>query len=103
VRFLKDVQGYKFGCHFSILHLRNTKTKGVEGEEIYLIDCLHSNPVIAFENHFTSSPTIPDEAPLFVWQAADGGWALMTNPWFMQRCRAVWEKEGLEMFDGHSF
>jgi len=87
-----------------MLHLPNTKTKGVEGEDIYLIDCpLPSNPVIAFEHHLASSPTIPDEAPLFAWQAADGGWAPMTKPWFMQRCRAVWEKEGLEMFDGHSF
>jgi len=41
--------------------------------------------------------------PLFVWQTANGGWCLMMKSWFMDRCRANWEKEGLDLLDGHSF
>ena len=27
----------------------------------------------------------------------------MTKVWFMDRCRVIWEEEGLERLDGHSF
>ena len=94
----------KFGRRFSTFHLPDTKTKGADGDDIYLIDCpLLSNPVTAFEHHLASNPQIPDDAPLFAWQTAEGGWAPMTRAWFMDRCRVIWEEEGLERLDGHSF
>ena len=39
----------RFGCHFSILHLPSTKTKGHDGDNIYLINCpLLSSPITVF-------------------------------------------------------
>jgi len=87
-----------------MLHLPKTKTKGHEGDDIYLIDCpLLSNPVNAFEHYLASSPMIPDDAPLFAWQSTDGSWCLMMKNWFMSLCRTAWKKEGVDVLGGHSF
>jgi len=94
----------KFGRRFTMLHLPKTKTKGQQGEDIYLIDCpLLSNPVNAFEHHLASNPHVPEDAPLFAWQSADGGWCPMTKTWFMESCIGAWRKEGLDLLEGHSF
>jgi len=61
---LKTCGVAKFGCCFSMLHLPKTKTKGHQGEDIYLIDCpLLSNQVNAFKHHLASSPHVPEDAP----------------------------------------
>jgi len=87
-----------------MIHLPKTKTKGQEGDDIYLMDCsLLSNPINAFEHHLTSNPLVLDGAPLFSWQTANGGWCPMKKGWFMDRCRGIWEKESLDLLDGHSF
>ena len=76
---LKTRSVAKFGRRFSMLHLPKTKTKGHQGEDIYLIDCpLLSNQVNAFKHHLASSPHVPEDAPLFMWQSADSRWCLMT-------------------------
>jgi len=56
-----------------------------------------------FEHHLASSPLVPDDVPLFAWQTSNEGWCPMTKYWFMGWCRAVWQKEGLDLLDGHSF
>jgi len=87
-----------------MIHLPNTKTKGRDGDDIYLIDCpLLSSPITAFEHHLASNPLVLDTTPLFAWKMAEGGWCPMTKGWFMDRCRMVWKEEGLDLLDSHSF
>ena len=94
----------RFRCCFSMIHLPSTKVKGQEGEDIYLIDCpLTSSLINAFAPHLASSPLVPEDALLFAWQTANGGWCPMTKYWFMGRCRTILKKESLDLLDGHSF
>ena len=78
--------------------------KGNDSDDFYLIECpLLSSPITVFEHHLVSSSLVTDTAPLFTWKTADGGWCPMMKNWFMGRCRAIWEKEGLDLLDGHGF
>ena len=87
-----------------MIHLPSMKTKGSDGDDIYLMECpFVSSPISVFEHHLASNPLVPDDAPLFAWQTAKGGLCPMNKGWFMDRCRKLWEKEGLVLFDGHSF
>jgi len=78
-----------------MLHLLKIKTKGSDGDDIYLIDCpLLSNLINAFKHHLALSLLMPDDAPLFAWQTANGDWCPMTKAWFMDKCTEVWKRKG---------
>jgi len=67
-----------------------------KGKDINITDSTCScSAVTAFEHHLSSNTAIPASAPLFAFETADGQWSPMKRAWFMARCNAVWEKEGL--------
>jgi len=79
------------------------KTKE-KGDEVNITDSTCScSATSALEHHLSSNTSIPETAPLFTFELADGQWAPMKCTWFLARCNAVWEKDGLSSIKGHSF
>ncbi|KAJ7077208.1 hypothetical protein C8R44DRAFT_896353 [Mycena epipterygia] len=60
-------------------------------------------PEKAFANHILVNATVPDEAPLFAFDAGSGKWSPMTKDWFMRRCSDIWKAANLLLVHGHSF
>ena len=84
-------------------HIPWTKTKE-NGKDINITDSTCSCGVItALEHHLSSNMAIPVSAPLFMFEMVDIQWSPMKWAWFMARCNAVWEKEGLASIKGHGF
>lgn len=60
-------------------------------------------PLTALRHHLSANTLIPNTAPLFSFETADGTWAPMTKPWFMSRCNDVWVAAGFPDMPGHAF
>jgi hypothetical protein len=74
------------------------------GDDLQLIDVDDpTSPVIALEQHLLCNLRVPNHAPLFAFEKADGGWAPLTRDWFLGRCGEVWAKTGLDGIQGHGF
>src|SRR5882724_4183769 len=84
-------------------HIPHTKTKDT-GEDINIMDSTcPCSATSTLEHHLSSNIAIPKSAPLFTLETADGQWAPMKHTWFMARCNAIWEKDGLTSVKGHGF
>jgi len=86
-------------------HIPWSKTTGADGADIVLTKInAFNDPVTALRHHLSANATVPDHAPLFAYETADGGWAPMTKPWFMARCTEIWDSVGiLDKVLGHGF
>jgi hypothetical protein len=86
-------------------HIPWSKMTGTDGADIVLTKInAFNDPVTALRHHLSANAAVPDHAPLFAYETADGGWAPMTKPWFMARCTEIWDKVGmLDKVLGHGF
>ncbi|GLB38818.1 hypothetical protein LshimejAT787_0506830 [Lyophyllum shimeji] len=92
------------GAEHSTFHIPWTKTTAQEGADISVTARDHLTcPLSALRHHLAANTAIPSTAPLFAFETADGGWAPMTKPWFMDRCNAVWVAAGFPSMPGHAF
>ncbi|KAF7295754.1 hypothetical protein HMN09_01117900 [Mycena chlorophos] len=60
-------------------------------------------PVAALGQHYSANMLPLPNTPLFAFRGKDGAWCAMTKPYFLARCAAIWEKEGMMDLAGHSF
>jgi hypothetical protein len=92
------------GTEHATFHIPWTKTTAEAGADISVTARDHSTcPLSALKHHLSANVLVPGSAPLFAFETADGGWAPMTKPWFMDRCNAVWVAAGLPQMPGHAF
>jgi len=92
------------GIRYSKFHIPSSKTKGLKGDDINISDSTcDCSAYSAFEHHLSANSKVPGDAPLFAYETADGGWSPMRRSWFVDRCNAIWKKEGLGSLKGHGF
>ncbi|EJD45937.1 hypothetical protein AURDEDRAFT_63828 [Auricularia subglabra TFB-10046 SS5] len=80
-----------------------SKATGTGGAEVVLTAHDKLCPLEAVEHHLAVNKDVPQDAPLFAWKTADGGWAPLTRDWFLGRCQEVWKSRGLDAAQGHGF
>lgn len=89
---------------YATFHIPFTKTTAQDGADISVTSRAHiSCPLTALTHHLAANALVPPSAPLFSFETADGGWAPMTKPWFMDRCNDVWVAAGFPSMPGHAF
>lgn len=92
------------GTEHATFHIPWTKTTAVSGADISVTARDHITcPLSALRHHLSANSLVPNSAPLFAFETADGGWAPMTKPWFIDRCNAVWGASGFPQMPGHAF
>jgi hypothetical protein len=80
------------------------KTTAQEGADISITSRDHvCCPIMALQHHLSTNTLIPNTAPLFSFETANGGWAPMTKPWFMSCCNDVWVAAGFPDMPSHAF
>lgn len=81
-----------------------TKTTHEQGATIILTECDDvTNPLPPLEHHLSVNASVPDSAPLFAFETADGGWEPLTKSFFMSQCNAIWAAAGFDALQGHGF
>ncbi len=89
---------------YAIFHVPWTKTTKAAGADVILTENSDpTTPALAVEHHLTANATVPEHAPLFSFETADGGWAPMTRTWFLDRVNEVWGQADMEKLTGHCF
>ncbi|KAF9455208.1 hypothetical protein BDZ94DRAFT_1316512 [Collybia nuda] len=92
------------GTAYTTFHIPWTKTTAREGADISITSRQHvCCPLAALRHHTSANILIPDTAPMFSFETADGAWAPMTKPWFMSWCNDVWVAAGFPDMPGHAF
>ena len=98
----RDIRGS--ARSYAVFHVPWTKTTKTAGADVILVD--NEDPacaVPALRHHLRANARVPDNAPLFSFETAGGGWAPMTRDWFLDRCNNVWERSNLPKLTGHCF
>jgi len=91
------------GLKYMNFHLPRTKMKE-KGDEVNVTDSTcPCSATATLEHHLASNVSVPASTPLFAFKLADGLWAPMECAWFLDRCNAIWEKDGLSSMKGHGF
>ena len=91
------------GLKYINFHIPHMKTKDTR-EDINITDSTcPCSATSTLEHHLSSNKAIPESTPLFTFKTANGQWAPMKHSWFMARCNAIWEKDGLTSVKGHGF
>jgi hypothetical protein len=92
------------GTEHATFHIPWTKTTMEGGADISVTARDHATcPLSALRHHLSANSLLPSAAPLFAFETADGGWAPMTKPWFIDRCNMVWVTAGFPQMPGHAF
>jgi len=92
------------GTEHATFRIPWTKTTVESGADISVTACNHVTcPLSALHHHLSANSLIPNFAPLFAFEMADGGWAPMTKPWFINHCNDVWVAAGFPQMPGHAF
>ncbi|KAI0688795.1 hypothetical protein C8T65DRAFT_589124 [Cerioporus squamosus] len=89
---------------YAVFHIPWTKTTKTEGADIVLVGNEDpTSPVQAFRHHLNANAAVPETAPMFSFETADGQWAPMTRAWFLERGNSIWKSKGLGTLTGHCF
>ncbi|EGO27016.1 hypothetical protein SERLADRAFT_368511 [Serpula lacrymans var. lacrymans S7.9] len=89
---------------FTTFHIPWTKTTLQDGADISVTARAHPTcPITALKHHLVCNAKVPDMAPLFASETANGSWAPLTRLWFLNRCNAVWLEAGYPDMLGHAF
>jgi len=92
------------GMEHATFHVPWTKTTVELGADISVTACNHVTcPLSALRHHLSANFLIPNSTPLLAFEMADGSWAPMMKPWFIDRCNAVWVAAGFPQMPGHAF
>lgn len=92
------------GATSTVFHIPWTKTTLQDGADISVTSRPHiSCPIWALRHHLAANSAVPDSAPLFSYETADGSYAPMAKSWFMKRCSEVWASAGFPLMAGHAF
>ncbi|KAF8220543.1 hypothetical protein L208DRAFT_1333183 [Tricholoma matsutake] len=92
------------GMEHATFHIPWTKTTAAVGADISVTACIHVTcPLLALRHHLSTNSLVPNTAPLFTFETADGGWAPMKKPWFIDHCNMVWVATGFPQMPGHAF
>lgn len=84
------------------LKLPYTKTKKWAGDKSTLTQQSDiSNPVLALKKHLRLN-SVPATYPLFSFRSGQA-WTILTKSHFLSRCNAIWSKNNLPRYTGHSF
>lgn len=85
-----------------LLHLPNTKCKGVSGEDVLIMRQIGpSCPIRAITQHLLVNP-LADELPLLSYRTPSR-WVCLTRKRFLRVCNDVWSTAGFPVTQGHSF
>lgn len=88
---------------YATLPVPFTKTTSTRGALFTFTDVDDpTSPVPALRRHRAVNGSVPDHAPFFAFETADG-WAPMTRDWFLSRCNEIWGGAGLGLLSGHCF
>ncbi|TFK78483.1 DNA breaking-rejoining enzyme [Polyporus arcularius HHB13444] len=89
---------------YAVFHIPWTKTTHHEGADVILTgNGDATTPERALRHHLNANTNIPDSAPLFAFETANGSWAPMTHQWFLDRCNSIWERAQKPTLTGHCF